>query len=260
MFSQKEFIEASRDFVCVRLESYESEEHQKLVRGFLRGAFANTAFGLLAPDGKTQLSRGGRSPAALVGRGGGGVGTEQVVPIMKDIVKGYSQAGRASEATLQDFHTTRQAINVASGDQRLLVLTVASKKSREKAEETLRAVLNEPDLVGVFHHDFLEAKADEGWDELVTKEKAGDGFLVIRSHEFGLEGEVVAQLPITASASELKKTLVKANKTFAETEERKVYGEHVQEGRQKKVYFENGMPYGEDRDGDGKIDERRGRR
>jgi hypothetical protein len=43
LFSQKEFIEASRSFVCVRLESYENEEHQKMVRSFLDGRFENTA-------------------------------------------------------------------------------------------------------------------------------------------------------------------------------------------------------------------------
>jgi len=47
LFSQPEFIRASRKFVCVRLESYESEEHQKLVRAFLDGRFENTAFCLL---------------------------------------------------------------------------------------------------------------------------------------------------------------------------------------------------------------------
>jgi hypothetical protein len=64
LFSQKEFIDASRNFVCVRLESYESKEHQDMVRSFLDGRFENTAFCILAPDGKERLSGTGRSPNA----------------------------------------------------------------------------------------------------------------------------------------------------------------------------------------------------
>ncbi|MEM7014061.1 MAG: hypothetical protein AAF585_21590, partial [Verrucomicrobiota bacterium] len=43
---------------------------------------------------------------------------------------------------------------------------------------------------------------------------------------------------------------------FAQTEERKVYSDHVALGRQEGILFESGMPYGEDRDGDGEIDHR----
>ena len=63
MFAKKEFVELSRNFVCVRLETYESKAHQDMVRELLGGKMVNTAFVLLAPDGKTQLTRAGRSPS-----------------------------------------------------------------------------------------------------------------------------------------------------------------------------------------------------
>ncbi|WP_411844658.1 hypothetical protein AAFN60_11510 [Roseibacillus persicicus] len=258
MFSQKEFIAASRQFVCVRLESYESEEHQKMVRKFLGGSFANTAFAILAPDGETQLSRSGRSPHVLLGRRGRpeDAAPAEVIQELTRIAANYQPKGNASEATLPDFHTTRQALNVAAGDQRLLVLTVASGRSLLMAKTTLRTVLNDSELIGRFHHDFAEKESAPEWTKLLEGEKETSGFLVIAPDSFGLKGKVVAQLPLTASVERLKNTLIAKNKIYSNETERTNYSEHVREGRQKKVYFPNAMPYGEDRDGDGVIDKR----
>ncbi|NNE93410.1 MAG: hypothetical protein HKN23_17330, partial [Verrucomicrobiales bacterium] len=64
----------------MRLESYESKEHQDMVRTFLNGSFANTAFCLLSPDGKERLSGSGRGPEqALLRRGGGGGNSDQAM-------------------------------------------------------------------------------------------------------------------------------------------------------------------------------------
>ena len=261
MFSQDKFIAASRDFVCVRLESYESEEHQELVRGLLRGAFANTAFCVLAPDGKARLSASGRSPSTLVSRRRGpSDDVEGVVRALEKISSEHPSKGEGEEAVLQDFHTTRQAINVASGDQRLLLLTVVSEGRRESIEKTLKEVLNDSDIVGRFHHDFTEKSSGESWGELAEKEKGQAGFLIVQADEFGMKGAVVAELSLNTEAKELKDTLLRVNEVFSESEERKVYSAHVSQGRRNRVYFKGGMPYGEDRDGDGQIDAKRGRR
>ncbi|MDG2487957.1 MAG: hypothetical protein P8M65_09630, partial [Roseibacillus sp.] len=93
----------------------------------------------------------------------------------------------------------------------------------------------------------------------VKGERGKTGIFVIRADAFGQTGSVVDQLPVDVTAEELKKALLEANTSFAKTEKRKVYSEHVAAGRRARVYFENGMPYGEDRDGDGEIDHRGGR-
>ncbi|MGY8641811.1 MAG: hypothetical protein ACKVJU_12055, partial [Verrucomicrobiales bacterium] len=96
MFSNKEFIEASRKFVCVRLESYESLEHQELVRSFLDGRFENTAFCILAPDAEERLSKTGRSPnqGLASGRGPGRqTGDDGVIESMGEIAKSYRTRG-----------------------------------------------------------------------------------------------------------------------------------------------------------------------
>lgn len=267
MFSQKEFIDASRGFVCVRLESYESEEHQMMVRSFLNGRFENTAFCLLAPDAETRLSGTGRSPAMGLrsgGRGargpGGGKGSnDSVIEAMGSVAKKYRAKGKGEEAVVQDFHSFRQGLNVASGDQRLFLYVVAPEKERSELRGSLRAVLSAPEIVGRFHTDFAEAKEDAKWRDAVKGAKSKSGLYIIRADKFGQKGSVMASLPLDATSLSIKSALLKANTEFAKTEERKVYSEHVSEGRREQVYFENGVAYGEDRDGDGEIDHRGGR-
>ena len=232
-----------------------------MVRTFLMGSFANTAFCVLAPDGEARLSRSGRGPSALFGRRGGPeVTSEKVVQALKRISAKYSLKGTSKGATLPDFHSTRQAVNVASGDQRLLLLTVASEEERGQVKKTLRPVLNDPEVIGRFHHDFAEAEGDQDWTELLEGKKSKTGFFLVQAGSFGLAGTVVAELPLTSDVSELKTTLLKSNQAFAKTEERKVYREHVKQGRRQRIHFENEVPYGEDRDGDGVIDKKSGRK
>ena len=125
--------------------------------------------------------------------------------------------------------------------------------------ETLRPVMGYADILGRFHADFV-GEGDEKWADAVDGEKSKSGLFVIRADQFGQKGSVVRQLAADAEADKIKAALLAANAEFAKTEKRKVYSDHVAQGRRERVYFENGMPYGEDRDGDGKIDHPRGQR
>ena len=68
------------------------------------------------------------------------------------------------------------------------------------------------------------------------------------------------QLPETASTDEIKSSLLESNTEFASLEKRKDYDKHVAAGLRQGVYFENEIPYGEDRNGDGIIDKQQRRR
>jgi hypothetical protein len=181
---------------------------------------------------------------------------------MKKLASEYRSRGDYAEMVLQDFHSYRQALNVASGDQRLLVFIAAGEKGQEAARDTLRPVFADEEVIGRFHLDFGNAENDKKWSSSLKKLKKlknKSGIIVIQSDSFGQEGEVLTQLPITAKGAEIKTALLLANEKFAATEERKVYSDHVAEGRQEGVFFETVMPFGEDHDGDGEIDERRGK-
>jgi len=261
LFSNKEFIEASRKFVCVRLESYESLEHQDLVRSFLGGRFENTAFCILAPDAEERLSGTGRSPnqGLASGRGPGRKsGDDGVIESMEKIAKSYRPRGKENEMTLQDFHTFRQALNVASGDQRLLLFVSAPEADQAKVKEALKPVFAHEDVIGKFHLDFADAAADEKWGDLIKKSPSKPSIVLIHADEFGQSGRAIDELPLNASPKDIKDALLKANEGFAVAEVRKDYGDHVSAGRRERIHFENEMEYGEDRDGDGEIDHRGG--
>jgi len=150
-----------------------------------------------------------------------------------------------------DFPNFRLALNVSSADQRLLVV------ADEIQRETLREISNDPELMGRFNYDFesdLEViKKPLNLDDLTR------GIHVISPDAYGQSGTLIATLPQTASIEQVKEVLLKANDTFAKEAPKKVYRTHVSEGRKKGLEWKMPMEYGEDRNGDGKIDRRRGR-
>jgi hypothetical protein len=236
----------SREFVCVRIDSYESEEHQKYVRTFLDGKFENSAFCLLAPNGQDWLTTAGRGPKMVLGRR-----FSSSVERMDIFAALYPATAEVTQAMVQDFHSVRQALNVASADQRVLVVVNGSADQLKPLRDSLRSVANDDRIIGRFHIDF-EEKSD--WRKTVTGVQAGAGIILIRPGEFGMDGTVMNQLPLDADNADITTALLAANVEFAKTTEKKVYSGHVARGQDLGIYFEGGVPYGEDRDGDGQID------
>lgn len=232
-----------------------------MVREFLNGRFENTAFCILAPDGKTRLSRPGRSPQMGfgLGRGGDPEDNDASIQKMEAIAKKYPVKASVTSAVVPDFHSFKQALNITSGDQRLLVFAVAAKKHRGAVRKTIQQVANHPDAEGRYHYDFADTP-DAEWSKKVEGDRNKTGIFIIRADEFGQEGMAIAELPLASNPAEILSVLGKANKDFATTEKRKVYSDHVSKGRRTGVKYEDNMPWGEDRDADGKIDERRKRR
>jgi hypothetical protein len=228
----------------VRIDSYETKEHQAYVRTFLDGRFENSAFCLLAPNGQDWLTRAGRGPQMVLGH-------RSSVIQMKTVAAKYPDKQDGSQAIVQDFHSVRQALNVASADQRVLVLVSGPKDQTEDMRTSLQTVSNDKRIVGRFHFDF---DAGRDWNKQIKGLKPGPGIVVIRPGEFGMDGTVMSQLPLSANNSEIVNAMLAANSEFAKTTKKKVYSSHVSKGRSLGVYFESVVPYGEDRDGDGKID------
>ena len=167
----------------------------------------------------------------------------------------YPATADLKEAIVQDFHSFRQALNVASADQRVLVLVNAPPEHEQGLRESLRGVANDQRIIGRFHFDFDQG---DDWKKNIEGTKDEPGIILINPGEFGMAGKVMRQLPLDADASEIISALTEANTQFAATTEKKVYSEHVAKGQSEGVYFEGAVPYGEDRDGDGQIDRGRG--
>ena len=232
-----------------------------MVRELLNGSFANTAFCIFDPQGKKRLSRTGRSPSSAMAARRRSRGTdESIVSQMNQIAAKYSAKGKSEDTILQEFHSFRQALNVASADQRLLILVNADDTERGEIEAQLKPVFADKEIVGKFHLHIANEKSDKNWSKAIKGDKSQPGIVVIHAGKFGLDGTTLTQLPATATAEDIKTAMLNSNKKFAKLEDRKSYGSHVQQGRRQNIYFENEIPYGEDRDGDGEIDRKPGRR
>lgn len=265
MFTQKNFIAASRKFVCVRLESYENKETQKLMRSLLHGSFANTAFAIFAPNGKTQLSRGGRSPKQVLSQGGrpskdSPIDSGAIIATMNQIAAKYPLTAPLDAPVIQDFDSFAQALRTASADQRLLISVNESGWGSSKLKSALSPLFGHASTIGRYHWDFLSSRTDKNWASAIKGASTQPAITVIRPGKYGLDGSVLATIPLGTSLQEVAHTITKANATFAKVEQRKVYSAHIQDGRRDRVNFSNNIPYGEDRDGDGKIDPKPSRR
>jgi len=181
---------------------------------------------------------------------------EKVYQELERITAKYPGKNNSAQALLPEFHQFDQALNIAASDQRLLVFGVTSEKKRDSLKRALEVISNHPDAIGKYHYD-VAAPVDVSWADVVEGEKGKSGIFIIRADEFGMAGKVVAELSSTSRLSVILAKLAQANKEFSATEKRKNYAEHVSKGRRQGIKYEDAMPWGEDRDGDGKIDQRR---
>ena len=228
-----------------------------MVRSLLNGRLANTVFGMFDPQGKRRLSRTGRSPNQVLG-GRGSDKNDEIIAAMNDVALKYRKKGQDKNAVLQDFLSFSQALNVASGDQRLLVFVNADEAAIENLSPTLQELFNDEEIIGRFHLDF-KGKEDAKWANAINGATSAPAINIIRAGKFGIEGSIANRLPLTADLDEIKTTLLAENKKFNSTEKRKDYSSHVMEGKRTGIKYESAIPYGEDLDADGKIDQR-GRR
>ena len=181
-------------------------------------------------------------------------GAEDFAAALDRIASRYRPAGDPAEAAVPDFPEFELALNVSAADQRLLVLLAGDEEQLTTAEKRLRHLVWSPGVQGRFHYD---ADPTGAWKEpLGQGAEAGAGIYLIRPDAFGLRGSVVANLPLDAPASSIRAALDRENVRFAESTEKKIYSDHVAEGRRKGISIEMAMPFGEDRDADGVIDAR----
>ena len=205
---------------------------------------------MLAPDGQEWLTPASRGPEQVLGRRGATEALHRYALM-------YPAKADSKDALVQDFHSFRQALNVASADQRVLVVINAPAEQEAKLRQSLRAVANDKSVIGRFHFDFEQ---DGGWKANVTGTSEQPGIVLIHPGEFGITGKVLKQLPLNAPNEQIIAIMRQANTQFAATTEKKVYSQHVAKGNREGIYFEGAVPYGEDRDGDGEIDRRGGGR
>ena len=136
--SDKEVIAAARRFVCIRLATYEHAEEGAFMKTIFSGPtkqLENSVFAILAPDGKEQLTRTGRSPSFAFGEGARGI--KRMAKTMTRVSKRFpGKAKTRGETPAPSYESVRLAINVASCDSRPLVLAFEPDSKKQATRRT----------------------------------------------------------------------------------------------------------------------------
>lgn len=253
--SDKEVVAATRNYVCIRAATYEIEEEVPFLNSLFRGRspeLENTVFSLLAPDGHTQISPGGRS-AYMAFR------TNSNQRVIKELEKASAKhkiKNPELPSTLPFATDLRMGLNVAACDNQPLVVCLGpDKESLRKIEKSLAADAWSEKHIGLFHYA-SSSKAEAA--KLITDLRIDSGFVVIQPNQFGTKATILAEHASGNSSRKPSETLDSALTEF----DRKRPGEtrsHVRAGKRSGVHWETATPI-TDTGGPRREDDRRRRR
>jgi len=200
--SNDKVIEASRDFVCIRLATYEDEVEAEFLRTVYvgrTGDLENTVFVLMTPDTKENLCRPGRSPNFAF-RSPTSLATE-----MNKIAKQYKASETGSNPILPQLKDVRLGLNVSSCDGLPSVVCVADDDNPADFMHSLLAPMAySKDLAGKFVYS---TTSDSSMLESVKNYNGQPGILLIEPGEYGLDGQLVKFFSPSTKSEVLEKAL-----------------------------------------------------
>ncbi len=237
-------IRASRNFICIRLATYENAEEAVMLKSLFAGRnnnLENTVFAILGPDGKHRLTQTGRSPGWAFGD------SEEAPAIMgqtmERLAKRYARKGAKYQAKLAlpthaDF---RLALNVAACDSRPLVVGFHPNKSGlAKLAGQLRDVAWNKEFAGRCEY-VLVTDPKELKPVRSLGEKPAPGTYVIRPGIFGEFGRVLGAIPADAKPGELLAQVKIADSKF-KAAVKKEQRDHTRLGGQMGVHWKTAIP------------------
>lgn len=222
-------MQASREFVCVRPQTYESKAEAKVLSYVFagRGGLQNTSFALLDPDGK-KLTRGSRSPSMSYGN------AEKFAEALQKTSAQYTPKAKAIKA-LPGLRDLRIALNVAAADMRPLVI-VRGKDAKDAAQ--LSAEVSKMawggEAIGKCHYLVLAESAElEGLSPEI-------GVTVVQPDPYGRGGEILSHSAGGAKPRTLHLSML-AGMAKHNVEARR-HGDHVREARREGIKWETEIP------------------
>ena len=235
----------SREWVCVRLASYESFEERDYLTDLYygrTGQLNNTTFALLAPDGKTLLARSGRGPSFLID-----MPHSPDIPATSEQTRAFAlELDRlmlefeptADIASLPQAMDYRRALNIAACDNQPLVVAYAkSEKTREAIEKRLAGLAWNEAFVGRLQYILVEDREEiAGLGDLPE----GDFLAVVQPGSFGLDGTILRKTSAKASGAELQEFLRTGIAAF--TRQALSRREHHERGRKAGAQWETVTP------------------
>lgn len=230
--SDQTVVRASREFICLRLVTYEDEAEMKFMEEvlFIRTAPKNSTFAILDPLGTDHLVEPGRSMRMAFDD------AAEMAARMQEISAEYSESKPSTPARLglPYLKDVRVAMNVAACDsQRLLVLYAKTKSEQKKLEALLLPMAWQEGIMG----KLLFATTSEIKDlASIEEHSTAPGLLVIDPDPYGLEGRQVTFIALGTKPKQASKALLEAaanNKTGSKDSK-----SHIMLGRRKGVHWE----------------------
>lgn len=246
--SDTQVVRASRNFVCIRLATYEDRQEAEYLREVFTGRsgeLENTVFAMMNPAADEYLVRPGRGPNFAFRS------AAEMAEEMERISKQFpgNASVLASELPVPQMKNFRLALNVASCDGLPLVVvllpdsepTRKAHGSRPKnpalSASSISQLAYQKPLAGCFHY-YVTSDADELKD--IEGFAGQPGICLVQPDDYGTHGVVKYQWPGGAELSEVSKALSE----FAtnSTKAAKIHRRHVIQGRQAGRIWETEVP------------------
>lgn len=228
--SNAQVIEASRNFVCMRLATFEDAEEAKFLKKIYgrNGALENTVYAFLDPSGKT-LTRASRGPRY---RNPG-----QMVKLMDGIASKYDGANKLwSDTQLPEMKNATLAINVASCDSLPVLLAVGQSEAElQQIRKRLLPLTWNDEFAGQFV--LATATADTKLDAVQGITVSESGVYLLDPDKFGLSAKHLATIDLDKnSKGQLRAALAQF------TPPNKNHRQHVQTGFALGLKWETAIP------------------
>lgn len=227
-------MEKSRDFVCIRLATYESASEAKVLSSLLQtrsGLLENTVFAVLAPDGATKLAPSGRSPREAFGT------AEEGARKMAELAAkhpGKAPVGGEVPWTAD----LRRGMNIAACEMQPLVGVVArGDDARKKIEQSLLPLAWSREFAGKFAYARVNAPAEAA--DYVEGKLESDGVFIVQPDAFGTKGRLLAFVP-GSDRDAIAKGMARSLESFVA--EAKDSRRHIDEGVRRGLNWKTEIP------------------
>lgn len=231
--SQAEVIEASRNFICIRLATYEDKEEAMYLKSLgagRSGELENTVFCLLSPGGSERLTPARRGPFFR--------SASSMAEQLNRVAEQYKQTDTAVEPTLPIMTRFDLALNVAACDGLPLVVLRQSESNRETPiHHYLKSLAWHPELAGQFV--YVRSSSNNDFKAIVGG-KPESSTLVVEPGQFGMTGSVIAELDANMTQAQLKEELLTITRNFESIP--KDHRSHVEIGIQLGIEWKTVVP------------------
>lgn len=220
--SDANVVEASRNFVCLRLATYEDSAEAKFLTKIYGRTLSNTVFTVLTPDATQTLLRPDRGPRFRR--------ASQLADWMNTLVTSdYAGADRQlwKDQRVPAIKSVDLALNVASCDRLPLIMTVGRDAAAvEESQAKLLPLAWSDDFAGQFL--FANATLEDDLRAVAGLDEGNlPGFYVVQPDDYGLSGKVLHRFANVEQATDKLRSIVDSYRVAA-----KNHGQHVRMGVQ----------------------------